>query len=216
MDIRNNKERLPLEHYAALFREVEPAEVERRTGARFDGGAFALNLMGQGLRAEYPEFRLTAADGDCPEPLLGVAAQILVSRYLTGGKRAPWNGRFLSYRELPWGEVYDRNFQGRCVSRLARTYGKNADTLAAFRAACLKLCGTPAKSVGGAAVTFGDAAYDLPFTDGMTVRFIVWTGDDEFPPSAQILFSDNTHAAFDAEDLAAVGEVMLAALKSVG
>jgi hypothetical protein len=41
---------------------------------------------------------------------------------------------------------------------------------------------------------------------------IIWTGDEEFRPSAQILFSDNTPVAFSAEDAAVVGEVMIAAM----
>jgi hypothetical protein len=39
--------------------------------------------------------------------------------------------------------------------------------------------------------------------------------DDEFPPSAQFLFSDNTPAAFNAEDLAAVGDVIIGTLKEI-
>jgi hypothetical protein len=50
---------------------------------------------------------------------------------------------------------------------------------------------------------------------GVVCRLIVWSPDEEFPPSAQFLFSDNTPAAFNAADLAAVGDVVIEALLEV-
>ena len=39
-------------------------------------------------------------------------------------------------------------------------------------------------------------------------------GDEEFPPSAQILFSDNFPLAYAAEDAAYIGDVVLDYMKS--
>ena len=47
------------------------------------------------------------------------------------------------------------------------------------------------------------------------VRFLLWAGDEEFPPSAQILFSDNFPLCFKAEDLAVVGDVAIGTLKQI-
>ena len=65
-----------------------------------------------------------------------------------------------------------------------------------------------ARAVGGA-----DAAYEYEILPGYRVRFMIWQGDEEFPPSSQILFSDNFAAAFHAEDLVVVSEIMINALK---
>lgn len=45
--------------------------------------------------------------------------------------------------------------------------------------------------------------------------FILWAGDEEFPPSAQILFSDNFPLSFEAEDLAVVGDISIGTLKKI-
>lgn len=45
------------------------------------------------------------------------------------------------------------------------------------------------------------------------IRLSIWEGDNEFPASAQILFSDNFSAAFTAEDIAVAGDITLNALK---
>ncbi len=41
----------------------------------------------------------------------------------------------------------------------------------------------------------------------------LWTGDDEFPPASQILFEDNFPYAYQAEDLAVVGDISITTLK---
>jgi hypothetical protein len=201
--VTGNREQVPLGHYAARYRELDPEEAAARTGADFHGGRFSLKILNQNLTVRWPEFELSA-DAACPQTLLGAHAKILVLRYLLNGQKIAARGRFLSYRELPWGGVYDRNFQGRCVTRLARAFG---GALGAFLRA--------GAALGGAPGALGGASCDLPFLEHITVRMILWEGDDEFPASAQILFSDNTSFAFDAEDLAAVGEVVIGALKEV-
>lgn len=202
--MQDNKTRVPLEHYKALYAALNPGDAAVRAGACFDAtaGRFALMVLGRPLYATWPEFALSSAEAGCPKALLGSAAQILVIRYLLEGVHAPFSGKFLSYRELPWGAVYDANFQGRCVKRLAFAFGNKAE---AFARACERLGGTPCSG--------GDAAYELAFLKNARLKLILYRGDDEFPPSAQILFSDNTALAFTAEDLAAVGDVVIGALR---
>jgi len=43
---------------------------------------------------------------------------------------------------------------------------------------------------------------------------LLWEGDDEFPPSSQILFSDNFPVSFAAEDMAVMGDVIIGSLKA--
>ena len=57
-----------------------------------------------------------------------------------------------------------------------------------------------------------DAGYEFEFMDGLWLRFMFWQADEDFPPSSQILFSDNFALAFTAEDMAVVGDVSIGAL----
>ena len=54
---------------------------------------------------------------------------------------------------------------------------------------------------------------EFEYINGLHVRFILWTGDDEFPPASQILFEDNFPYAYQAEDLAVVGDISITTLK---
>ena len=51
---------------------------------------------------------------------------------------------------------------------------------------------------------------------GLTIQLLLWLGDDEFPPNAQILFSDNFRYAFTAEDMAVIGDIVLGRMKRIG
>ena len=70
--------------------------------------------------------------------------------------------------------------------------------------------------LGGVRIEYGDCGYEFEFMNNLRLRFILWAGDDEFPPSAQILFADNFSAAFHGEDMAVVGDVSIGVLKALG
>ncbi len=55
----------------------------------------------------------------------------------------------------------------------------------------------------------GDVSYRIDLLECLSLCLILWEGDDEYPPSAQILFSDNFPLAFSAEDAAYAGDVVL-------
>ncbi len=205
---KDNKERVPFEHYLAEYNEADPLEMSARTGAAYDEAKkmFLLNFMGRTYSVAFPDFAITP-DGESDGLWLPVsmnAAKILVIRFLLEGCTAKSTGKFLTYREVPWGEVYYRQFSGRCLSRLAFSYGNKLDQ---FNLAMEKL--------GAVKLEQGDAAYEMEIFDGYRVRFLIWAGDEEFPPSAQILFSDNFAAAFHAEDLVVVCDVVIGSMKAM-
>ena len=118
-------------------------------------------------------------------------ARTLTIRFLLNGAEASGTGKFKTYREMPWGEVYLRQFDGRCIKRLAFSYGNRIKD---FQAIMEHMHCVPVKH--------GDIAYQLEIFPDYLVQMILWEGDDEFPPSSQILFSDNFPISFQAEDMA--------------
>ena len=61
----------------------------------------------------------------------------------------------------------------------------------------------------------GDVGYELTLMEGLTMQFILYLGDEEFPPNAQILFSDNFRQAFTAEDMANIGDITIGRMKAI-
>jgi hypothetical protein len=133
-------------------------------------------------------------------------------RFLCEGRWTPPGGKQLAYQEVPWGATYLAAFNGRCIQRAARTFGNK---LAAFDAAMQNWPGLKAEHLyhGQSASETGKTGWRFEFISGFYMSMLLWTGDDEFPPSAQILFDDNFPASFTAEDLAVVGECAIGRIK---
>ena len=192
----HNKTELPLNHYLERFAAADPAEITKRTGAAWDGEKFTLLVCGETKTVTWPDFR----DGGWTD-----TQRILFLRYLLEGKKASRFSAYLTYREMPWGEVYDTQFRGRCVSRLCRMYGSAPEK---FAAAC--------RALGGLELESSGSAFGMEFLPGLWLRFFLWEGDEEFPASAQILFSENFPEVFSAEDRVVVCEYLIGKMKNVG
>ena len=204
---KDSKERLPWEHYLSQYQESDPKEIAARLGISYDEEQkyFTLKFLGTVYQISWPDFQVThEADDMGFYPLETMTyARTLTIRFLLNGAKASGTGKFKTYREMPWGEVYLRQFDGRCIKRLAFSYGNRIKD---YQAIMEHMHCVPVKH--------GDIAYQLEIFPDYLVQMILWEGDDEFPPSSQILFSDNFPISFQAEDMAVMGDVIIGSLKS--
>ena len=204
---KDNKERIPFEHYLNEYQKIDPKETAERCGIEYneEKQQFHVRLMGYRYLVDYPEFAVHKEHEEEEGAFLlldTVAAKISVLRFLISGQVVKSSGKYLTYREVPWGEVYFRQFEGRCLTRLKFAFGFKLD----------KFC-EAMEQLGAKKLTLGDASYEFEYINGLHVRFILWTGDDEFPPASQILFEDNFPYAYQAEDLVVVGDISITTLK---
>ena len=236
MQIENNKEEVPFGHYEALFRQADPVEIAERLGVKWDGKAFTVTLLGRTYAISHPVYairELTIRGTDCHDqsedwsrndtedvalpggagqkrilPRVGancqpaLPVQTFLLRYLLEAKKVVSGGNWLTFREMPWGELYIKPYTGRVLTRAAFTFGTR---LAKFKAA--------AEKMGGIPVNHGDAGYQFQLVEGYHMQILVWEGDEEFPPNAQVLYSDNFADGFAAEDRVVAGDILISAIK---
>jgi len=195
MQIENNKEEVPFSYYAELFAKADPVEISQRLGIPTQNGAFHLTLLGKEYTVAYPNAHITP---DCVLPV-----QTFLLRYLLEAKTVAWAGQWKTFREMPWGELYIKPYTGRVLTRAAFTFGTRVE---AFRAACEKL--------GAAPLPHGDAGFEFDFIGGYKMRILVWAADEEFPPNAQVLYSDNFADGFAAEDRVVAGDILISHIKA--
>ena len=200
MQIENHKEEVPFSYYEGLFRQLDPQEAMARTGVKWDGKEFYVNLLGRDYAISHPVYALRTLDGEKLPPL---SVQTFLLRYLLEGKDVAWSGEWKTFREMPWGEMYIKPYTGRVLTRAAFTCGTR---VAAFRAACEKL--------GAEAVKHGDAGYQFCLVGNYHMQILVWEGDEEFPPNAQVLYSDNFAEGFAAEDRVVAGDILISVIKA--
>ncbi|MDR2575194.1 MAG: DUF3786 domain-containing protein [Treponema sp.] len=213
----DNKSGNPLRYYQAIYRELDPGEIAQRCGLEFnrESSRFSLRVLGTEHTVPHPEFALLNSGENEPrgEPAPETIDEsepyekILFLRYLCEGKYFPSQGKRLSYNEIPWGSVYYRNFEGRCLKRCARVFGKDIQKFVKM------IEDNP--NLHAEALNIGDASYRLEFINGLYITVILWGADDEFQPSAQLLFDDNFVFAFTAEDIVVAAEVLTDRLKKL-
>ena len=197
MVIENHKEEIPLAHYQALFRQADPDEIIARLPfVRRQGSALTVRLLGKACRIENGA--VTGESGEIPPKQV----QTFLLRFLLEGKNEPFPGEWKTFRELPWGTVYLAPYTGRILRRAAFAFGNRLEE---FRAA--------AERLGGLPIETGDAGYQFDLIGDYRLRLLIWEGDEEFPPSAQLLYSANFGPGFAAEDRVVAGELLIDALR---
>lgn len=201
MQVENHKEEVPFAHYEALFGALNPQAVcTRLPDVAWDGECFTVRLLGRDFAIAHPAYAIRALDGGAVPPL---PTQTFLLRYLLEGKDVSWNGQWKTFREMPWGEMYIQPYTGRVLTRAAFTFGTR---VAAFRAACEKM--------GAVKLPHGDAGYQFELVPGYHMQLLAWEGDEEFPPNAQVLYSDNFETGFAPEDRVVAGDILISTVKA--
>ncbi|QSZ27248.1 DUF3786 domain-containing protein [Aceticella autotrophica] len=197
------KDKIPYEYNRELFKKCNPEEIYKRTGCKYnsDSNEFVVKLMGTKYIVKFPSGEILNQDYS---EVNNYPLKTLILRYLINSKKVPATNKYITYRDVSGGNVYYNNFYGRCIFRLSRTFGNKLDK---FKEAL--------ESLGAEKIDMGDAAYKFEFIDNVYLVFAIWSGDEEFSPSAQILFDGNISFYFTAEDLAFVGEIAIAKLKEL-
>ena len=195
MHIENHKEEVPFSLYDEKLKALDPADVVARLPfVTFDGTAFRLTLLGTEYTITWPEYSIE------PKPALPV--QTFLLRRLLEGSSKVWLGTWKTFREMPWGEMNNTPYTGRVLTRAAFTFGFK---LPKFAAACERL--------GGRKLSHGDEGYEFDFFGPFKMQLLMWAGDAEFPPNAQVLYTENFADCFAAEDRVVAGDILITCIK---
>ncbi len=103
--------------------------------------------------------------------------QIMFLHYLANADGTPLSGEWITFKELPGGQIYVEPYQGRAIKPLLKHFGQEPEL---FREIALTL--------GGKTESIGDVSVVLYPFPRVPVGFVFWEGDDEFPPSATIIY----------------------------
>ncbi|MCL6581994.1 MAG: DUF3786 domain-containing protein [Firmicutes bacterium] len=199
-----------------LAAEKDPQAVARRAGCRFEpaGSYFELPVLGRLYRVDYPSGAVTAGEAlpeapgtpPAPEGDSLLTTSILAVQYLATARGIPLTGEWVAFRELPGGQIYNAPFTSRTVRPMVARFGQDP---AALVDGVLRL--------GGRKQGFGHASGVVDVFPRIPVCLIVWQGDEEVPPSGQILFDRSAPAYLETEALVvAAGQAFLAVRWAAG
>ncbi len=191
---------------AAELQQINPKRLENRTGCAYfyeDGReGLLVPYFGQGRRVSWPEITVTPAAG---EALIPLTEQILILHYLSKATGEPLSGHSIDFREVPdGGGFYWSAFVSRAKKPLLETFGPD-----------LGLYLKVAQSLGGEPQNLGDAAARFLAFPLVPVTHVLWGGDEEFPPEANILFDQTISQHLSTEDIAALAGASVYRLMAV-
>lgn len=97
--------------------------------------------------------------------------------YLLSQNDSPLEGEWISEKDLPGGPTFFRGPHRIPTDLISSQFGND---LKAFSARCEQL--------GGTRLEMADAAFCLEITPDIPVALLYWTGDEDFPAEAKILY----------------------------
>ncbi len=144
-------------------------------------------FLNQSYLVSFPDIEISLMDSDEAIPLRD---KILILHYLSQAKGTPLTNKIISYKELPEGTNYFPTFSKRAIKPILDHFGKEPGVLVDVAA-----------KLGGFKVDYGDVAVTINAFPRVPITFVLWQGDDEFPPEGNILFDSTIPDYLSIEDI---------------
>jgi hypothetical protein len=169
-----------------------------RSGGRWNPEAEAVEItfLNRLYQVRPPAFEVAGAEGEVP-----LTEKILILHYLQNASGALLAGKWIGFAQVPGGELYLANFRARSIDRLVRFFAGRETALAAA-----------AGAVGGSAAGLGDVSVRLQALPRVPVALVLWRGDEEFPPSGNLLFDAAVTEYLPVEDMVVLAGMIVSRL----
>lgn len=190
-----------LEKAQNRFAGADPEFMAQKSGVPYDPQekAFVLPFMNETYRISHPDGKVEGASGE----EANIIFQILFLHYLTDASGMALKKEWISFKELPGGQIYITPFQNRAVKPFTRVFGSQPESFS-----------RAAEHLGGEKSTYGDLSYVLPVFPRVPFMFVLWEGDEEFPASGTILFDATAGSYLPTEDFAMLSGLLVSKLKA--
>jgi hypothetical protein len=142
-----------------------------------------------------PEVDVTLQGNGEPVP---IPEKILILHYLLTARGESLQQNPITFRQVPEGPFYYSAFIRRALDPLAQTFGDEPQGLLD--------CGY---HLGAVPDELGDASITLKPLPRVPVTFVIWGGDDELPPQANILFDESIVSYLPTEDIAVLSSMIV-------
>ena len=165
-------------------------EISQITGFEsLEPNTFQVPFLDRVYRIGFPGFDFqdeSDSNKDIP-----IQEQIIILHYMLADRLLKPSGNWIAYREVPGASFYFSAFVKRAIEPLKKAFGQN---ISGFVRTSEKLSGKTVNS--------GDAAFEYKIFPNLSLRVILWEGDHEFPPEANILFDETAGEILSPEDIA--------------
>jgi len=168
-----------------VLRKADLDEVCRRSGAAYrpEDSVIEVPFLKYICRILLPQWTFLEPDLSLPE-------QVLVLHYLLHASGTPLKGRWISFSEVPGGATYFPAFRSRSIEPFLRHFSGAGRRLI-----------EAARALGGEEFGYGDVGVVFRAFPRVKVAFVLWEGDEEVPPNANVLFDETVSDYLSTEDI---------------
>jgi len=167
---------------------TEARELSRTSGAKLSGNELTIPALGSEIVVDLGDRTVTTP------PELSGAWGLVALHHLKGCAGWKKDDGWTTFEQLSEARPFASAFRQRAVAPLAMRFGSAPSELI-----------RTGRCLGGRPLGMGDASILLQAFPRLTVAVVVWKGDDEIPPGANLLFNKGGAVTLPAEDLSEVG-----------
>lgn len=184
----------------AALQNSDPHLMAMRTGAEFtpgDNGAgiFRIRFFGEPYVISFPDLEVRL---EGTHKVRGLNRSSMFLYYLSTADGSPLTGKWVAFRDLPGGMFYHQAYQGYSGDRLAKAIDNRP---AVFERA--------ARTLGGTKLELGDVAFAFKALPRVTVAAVYYSGDEDFPATANVLFDGSASHYLPTDALAGIGSALV-------
>lgn len=115
----------------------------------------------------------------------------LILHYLVNGSGRKLSGKHIVFSGIPGGgSIYDNAYQRRVIIPFVKTFGNDPD-----------LFNRVSKKYEGKEAGYGDLSVTFDLFPFVPVTYVLWRGDEEFAPTATIMFDESVSSYLPVEDI---------------
>jgi hypothetical protein len=171
-------------------------ERAKKAGADYqkgeDGAKIIIDFFSEPYHIYFPQIEFYSPS----EKTVSLVTRVLLLHYLIRADGSPLTGKWVGYKDIPGGLLYAGVFARRVIEPLVRKFGNSAKWFKEI-----------GKKLGGKSVEVGDASFILHAFPFIPLQYVLWEGDEEFPPSVQLLFDASVDHYLSLEDIVVLGQM---------
>ncbi|WP_195267466.1 DUF3786 domain-containing protein [Eubacterium sp. 1001713B170207_170306_E7] len=181
------------EHYRKEFLKIDQEETAGRLGLTITGRDIEVPWFNERVRIDRQSGEITTPEGFD----VNVKEKLLIMHHLCFSKaEAQHSGKWCTIRELKEASLLEQSCQKQAARPVEAAFSGKLD---AFRQACEKLGGKPESK--------GDAAYIIPVLPAISLKYVFYDADEEFPAACTILFESTIEDWTHPEDVSVLAAI---------
>lgn len=192
---------IPFDYARNKLKELDPIKISKLGNLEYDGKRkiFKIDFMGDLYEVSYPDGEVYNNGMLCNN----LSLKIILVRYLINATGVKPTDKFITYKEVPGGNVFYPNYLKTVINKLSIEF---EDCIDEYKKVMDKM--------GAIKIDVGDLGYKFKYIGNTYIIFILWFKDDEFRQSSNILFDSNLIYYFNAEDLAVCPSIAIDIIKN--